>query len=138
MFYAAHWLNGTCSKLQVMTIESTPLQPGDEAAKAHLLKLLNEGMSAVTIDFLWAAKSLGLEHWAFEELKREFDSSNSETAQRYLNGTLQHAKRSTIEMTQINEFLAGAGYQSTMTHGTMATLSQIMHSKPIPFAKLEK
>jgi uncharacterized protein YaiI (UPF0178 family) len=119
-----------------MTIESTRLTSEDDAAKAHLLKLLNEGISAITIDYLWAAKSLGLEHWAFEELKREFNSSNAETAQWYLNSTLQNAKRSTIEMTQLNEFLAEVGYQSTMTHGTMATLSQIMHSKPIPFAKL--
>ena len=121
-----------------MTIETTPWASGDKAAKSLLLKMLAEGITAVSIDFLWAAKSLGLENWAFEELKREFDSSDAATAQLYLNSALQNAKRSTIEMTQVNELLAEARYDSTMAHGTMATLSQIMHSKPIPFAKLTK
>ena len=138
LFHSAPWPNGTCPKLQIMTNESTPQASQDEAAKALLLKMLTEGIAAVSIDFLWAAKSLGLENWAFEELKREFDSSDAETAQLQLNSALLNAKRSTIEMTQITELLAGARYESTMTHGTMATYSQIMHSKPIPFAKLTK
>jgi 3-hydroxyisobutyrate dehydrogenase-like beta-hydroxyacid dehydrogenase len=107
---------------------------GEAAARKLLSSILTEGMTAVSIDFIWAAKQMGLENWAIEELKREFDSSSAATARGYLIETQQNAKRKTIEMTDVTEMLVEVGYQSTMVHNILATLSQLMHGKKIPFS----
>lgn len=110
---------------------------GDAAARELLSSLLTKGVAAVAIDYLWAAKALGLEDWALEELKNEFDSSSSSTALRYLADTQRNAKRRQVEMADISEILSGSGYESTMVHGIEATLTLIVHSKKVPFAQLD-
>ena len=110
---------------------------GEAAARKLLRSVLAKGMASVLIDFIWAAKSMGLEEWALEEAKQEFDSSNAATAQRYLSGTQQHAKRRTVEMSDVTEMLVEAGYESTMVHSILATLSQVMHGKKIPYSEQE-
>ena len=110
---------------------------GDAAARELLSSLLTKGMAAVAIDYLWAAKALGLEDWALEELKNEFDSSSSSTALRYLADTQRNAKRRQVEMADISEILSGSGYESTMVHGIEATLTLIVHSKKVPFAQID-
>jgi putative dehydrogenase len=110
---------------------------GEAAARKLLRSVLAKGMASVLIDSMWAAKSMGLQEWALEEAKREFDSSSAKTVQRYLSGTQQHAKRRTVEMSDVTEMLVDAGYESTMVHSILATLSQVMHGKKIPYSELE-
>jgi 3-hydroxyisobutyrate dehydrogenase-like beta-hydroxyacid dehydrogenase len=109
--------------------------PGEAAARKLLRSILAKGMAGVLIDCLWAAESMGLQDWAYEEIQREFDSSSAETAKRYLTGTAKHLKRRQIEMMDVTEMLGEVGYQSTMVDGVALTYSRILHGKKIPFSK---
>jgi putative dehydrogenase len=109
--------------------------PGEAAARKLLRSILAKGMAGVLIDCLWAAESMGLQDWAFDEIQREFDSSSAETAKRYLSGTAQHLKRRQIEMMDVTEMLNEVGYQSTMVDGVALTYSRILHGKRIPFSR---
>jgi putative dehydrogenase len=117
-----------------MNLEYVSEIPGEAAARKLLRSILAKGMAAVVIDFLWAAESLGLQNWAYEEVLREFDSSSAATAQRYLVGTSKHVKRRQIEMMDVTEMLNSVGYQSTMIDGVALTYSHILHSRKIPFS----
>lgn len=110
---------------------------GEAAARKLIRSILAKGMAAVAIDTLWAAKSMGLEDWAFEEIKNEFDSSSSKTVQRYLDGTAQHSKRRSVEMADVAEMLSDANYESTMVRGVELTLSRVIHGTGIPFAETD-
>ena len=118
-----------------MELEYVSEVPGEAAARKLLRSIFAKGMAAVLIDCLWAAESMGLQDWAYDEILREFDSSSAETAKRYLSGTAQHVKRRQIEMMDVTEMLADAGYQPTMVDGVALTYSRILHSKKIPFSK---
>lgn len=111
--------------------------PGDAAARKLLRSILVKGMAAVTIDYLWAAKQMGLEDWALEEVFTEFDKSSAQTVQRYLNGTAKHAKRRQVEMGDVVEMLAEAGYESPMIGPIELTIAKVVHGKRIPFAQLD-
>ena len=108
---------------------------GDAAARKLIRSILAKGMAAVVIDALWAAKALGVDDWAVEEIYREFDTNSSETVKRYLDGTQQHAKRRSVEMADVVEMLTDAEYESTMVRGVELTLSRVIHGVRIPFAE---
>jgi 3-hydroxyisobutyrate dehydrogenase-like beta-hydroxyacid dehydrogenase len=110
---------------------------GDAAARKLLRSILAKGMASIVIDTLWAAKELGLEDWAMEEINREFDTNSSKTVTRYLDGTQQHAKRRSVEMADVLEMLTDAGYESTVVRGIELTLSRVIHGVRIPFAKFD-
>jgi L-threonate 2-dehydrogenase len=118
-----------------MNLEYVSEVPGEAAARKLLRSILAKGMAGVLIDCLWAAESMGLQDWAYEEIQREFDSSSAATAKRYLSGTAQHLKRRQIEMMDVTEMLGEVGYQSTMVDGVALTYSRILHGKKIPFSK---
>ena len=107
---------------------------GEAAARKLLRSIVAKGMAALIIDCLWAAQSMGLEDWAIDEIKREFDSSSAATVQRYLDGTAKHAKRRQVEMADVVQMLSEAGYDSTMVAPVELTLSRVIHGKKIPFA----
>ena len=119
-----------------LTLEFVSEVPGEAAARKLLRSILAKGIASVLIDCLWAAESMGLQEWAYEEILREFDSSTSATAKRYLSGTAKHVKRRQIEMMDVTEMLAEIGYQPTMVDGVALTYSRILHSKKIPFSNL--
>lgn len=110
---------------------------GEAAARKLLRSIFAKGMAAVAIDYLWAAKEMGLENWALEELMAEFDSSDRKTVQRYLSGTAKHAKRRSVEMADVVAMLSDVGYDSTMVGPIELTLNRVIHSKKIPFSNLE-
>lgn len=108
---------------------------GDAATRALLISVLKKSMAAASIDFLWAAKQMGLQDWAITELKREFELGSPNSVLHMLAETQQHAKRLQVEMADISQLLSENGYQSTLLHGVEATLTQIVHSKKVPFAQ---
>jgi 3-hydroxyisobutyrate dehydrogenase-like beta-hydroxyacid dehydrogenase len=110
--------------------------PGEAAARRILRSILDKGLAAVISDTLWAAKSLGMDGWAIEAIKREFDTNNAETVQALLNDTGKHPKRRSVEMSDISELLSESNYDSTMVNGIGLTYSHVMHGRKIPFADL--
>ena len=109
--------------------------PGEAAARKLLRSILAKGMAGVLIDCLWAAESMGLQDWAYAEILNEFETSNAETAKRYLTGTAQHVKRRQIEMMDVVEMLDESGYESTMIAPIEFNYGRILHGKKIPFSK---
>ncbi|NHF64126.1 NAD(P)-dependent oxidoreductase [Microcella pacifica] len=118
-----------------MTLEYVSEVPGEAAARKLIRSILAKGMAGVLIDCLWAAQSMGLENWAYDEILREFDASSSDTAKRYLSGTAQHLKRRQIEMMDVVEMLTETGYESTMVAAIETNYSRILHGKKIPFSQ---
>jgi L-threonate 2-dehydrogenase len=111
---------------------------GDAAARGQIRSLLTNAIAAVIIDVLWAAKALGMEQWALDEIQSQLESNNHPTVQQYLDAVGSNAKRLSVELGDTVELLASAGYDSTMLNGIAATLSKAMHNIKIPFANLEE
>lgn len=111
---------------------------GEAAARKLIRSVLAKGIAAVTIDYLWAAESLGLQDWAYDEVQREFDAMSAETAKRYLTGTVKHVKRRQIEMIDVNEMLNESGYLSTIVPAIELTYNRVIHSVKVPFSTPEK
>ena len=110
--------------------------PGEAAARKLVWNLLERGMATLMTDTLWAAKSMGMEDWAIEAIKAEFNASTEQTVQEYLNETGRNPKRGSVEMGDVAEMLAEFGYESTKVNGIALTLSHVMHGRRIPFADL--
>lgn len=110
--------------------------PGDAAARNLIRSLLAKGTAAVIVDTMWAAKSMGLEAWAIEAIKGEFDAGNAQTVQDYLDDTGKNPKRHSVAMTDVVEMLSESNYDSTLVNGIGLTFSHIMHGRKIPFADL--
>jgi 3-hydroxyisobutyrate dehydrogenase-like beta-hydroxyacid dehydrogenase len=110
---------------------------GEAAARELIRSMVAKGMAAVAIDVLWAAKELGLQDWAIQELKSEFDAASADSFQRQLDTTAKNPKRHSVELGNVVEMLSEAGYESTTLNGVAATLSKVMHSKKIPHANTE-
>lgn len=108
---------------------------GEAAARTLIRSMLATGMAGVLIDCLWAAESMGLQKWAYQEILDEFDSSSSETAKSYLSGTAQHIKRRQIEMMDVVEMLNDTGYESSTAPAVGLNYSRILHGKKVPFSK---
>jgi 3-hydroxyisobutyrate dehydrogenase-like beta-hydroxyacid dehydrogenase len=121
-----------------LNLEYVSNQPGEAAARKLLKSILDKGMAALLSDTLWAAKAMGLEDWAIAEITRELSSANEGTVQRLINETGKNPKRGSVEMGDVVEMLAEAGYESTMANGISLTLSHIMHGRKIPFANLSE
>ena len=102
--------------------------------KELLSEFLTNGLGAISSDFLWAAKHLGLEEWAFTQLQNRFGADSEMTAGELITSVQRNSKRMTVEMSEITELLVSSGYESTMVHGILATLSQAMHGKKIPYS----
>lgn len=129
---------GTLVELLVragLSVEYISEVPGDAAARQILRSVLDKGMAAAIIDFLWAAESLGQQNWAYQEVLDDFTASTAETAKGYLTGTAQHLKRRQIEMMDIVETMRETGHESTLVPAIETNYSRILHGKRIPFSK---
>jgi L-threonate 2-dehydrogenase len=121
-----------------LTLEYVSDVPGEATARRLMRDLMDKGFASVMADTLWAAKALGFEDWAIAEIKSHFNESDAETVQEYLNETGKNPKRRSVEVGDISEVLAEAGYESTMLNGMGLTFSHIMHGRKIPFADLSE
>jgi 3-hydroxyisobutyrate dehydrogenase-like beta-hydroxyacid dehydrogenase len=110
---------------------------GEATARRLFRSLLAKGMAGVITDSLWAAESLGLQNWAYQEILEEFESHSAETAKRYLSGTALHVKRRQIEIMDVVGMLNETGYESTMIAAIEFTYGRILHGKKIPFSKAQ-
>lgn len=106
--------------------------PGDTAARTLIRTLLSNGLAEVVADTLWAAESLGIEDWAWQDIKDQFTAFNGDAAQTLIDNTAHNFKRHQIAMQDVVELLAGSGYDSTMIAPIQFTHGRIMHGKKIP------
>lgn len=118
-----------------LTLRYVSEVPGEATARHLIRSLLAKGIAGAVIDCLWAAESMGMESWAYQEILEEFEASSAETAQQYLSGTAQHIKRRQIEIMDVVAMLNETGYESTMLPGIEFNYGRILHGKKIPFSK---
>jgi 3-hydroxyisobutyrate dehydrogenase-like beta-hydroxyacid dehydrogenase len=118
-----------------LTLEYVSEVAGETAARQLIRSLLAKGMAGLITDLLWAAESMGLEKWAYQEILEQFDSTSAATVTRYLTDTAKHVKRHQIEMLDIVEMLNESGYESTMIAPIEFNYGRLLHGKKIPFSK---
>ena len=118
-----------------LTLRYVSEVPGEATARHLIRSLLTKGIAGAVIDCLWAAESLGMQSWAYQEILEEFEASSAETAQQYMSGTAQHIKRRQIEIMDVVAMLNETGYESTMLPGIEFNYGRILHGKKIPYSK---
>jgi len=140
MMVSGHGANKLIEKLSPygLCFDYVSDEPGAAAARNLIRSMLAKGMAAVVADTLWAAKAMGLDQWAINEINKTFDAASSAAAQAALNDTAKHAKVRSVEMTDIVEMLAAANYDSTLVNGVGLTFSHVMHGRKVPFADLSE
>ena len=130
---AAHRLADVLTGLPI-TVDVVSAVPGDAAARALLRSLLVEGIANAVIDTLWAAETLGMQDWAFDEVLREFDGGSADSIKSSLASTSKNFKPLQMEMQNVLEMLSESGYESTMLAPIQFNHGRIMHGKKIPHA----
>lgn len=118
-----------------LTLRYVSEVPGEATARHLIRSLLVKGIAGAVIDSLWAAESMGMQSWAYQEVLDKFEASSAETAQQYLSGTAQHVKRRQIEIMDVVAMLNETGYESTMLPGIEFNYGRMLHGKKIPFSK---
>lgn len=108
---------------------------GDVATRQLLRNLLAKSLTGALTDTLWAAESIGLQDFAWQEIQRQFEGMTAASAQELINDAAHNFKRHQIEMQDVVEILAQSGYESTMIAPIQFTHGRIMHGKKIPHAQ---
>jgi hypothetical protein len=108
---------------------------GDVATRMLVRRLWEQSLSTAITDTLWAAESLGLEDWAWEEIQTQLAAMDAEQAQQLINDTATNFKRHQMEMQDVLELLVGSEYESTMVAPIQFTHGRIMHGKKIPHSQ---
>lgn len=121
-----------------LTLEKVSDEIGEAAARELTRSVLTKCIAGVVVDYMWAAEQLGVTDWAYDELQREFNTMNAETAKGYLRETVHHVKRREIEMLDVVEMLEGAEYHSLFVPQTQLVYNKIYHSIPVPFSEPEE
>ncbi|MBN8912488.1 MAG: hypothetical protein J0H65_10610, partial [Rhizobiales bacterium] len=115
--------------------EAVSEEVGAASTRAQLHSLLVKGVAATLVDVLWAAEVLGDDAGAHAEILRWFEEASAASAQALLRDTAEHHKTRQLELTDVSEMLAEAGYEPTMTDGIGLTHSRLLHSRKIPHAR---
>ena len=108
---------------------------GDVAMRQLLRNLLAKSLTGALTDTLWAAESVGMQDFAWQEIQRQFQGMTAATAQELINDAAHNFKRHQIEMQDVVEILAQSGYESTMIAPIQFTHGRIMHGKKISQAQ---
>ena len=110
-------------------------KPGDVALRQLLRNLLAKSLTGALTDTLWAAESVGMQDFAWQEIQRQFDGMTAARAQELIDDAAHNFKRHQIEMQDVVEILSQSGYESTMIAPIQFTHGRIMHGKKIPHAQ---
>lgn len=129
--------SGFVESMKSLTISATEVSevPGDVATRMLVRNLFAKSLATAVTDTLWAAQSLGIENWAWEEIQRQFETLNAGEAQDLIDDTAMNFKRHQIEMQDVVELLAGSDYESTMVAPIQFNHGRIMHGKKIPHSQ---
>lgn len=105
---------------------------GDVAKRVLIRTLLRNGLAEVLTDTLWAAESLGIEDWAWQDIKQSLTEMDADSAQALIDDAAYNFKPHQIAMQDVVEILAESSYESTMIAPIQFTHGRLMHGKKIP------
>jgi putative dehydrogenase len=108
---------------------------GDMANRVLIRTLLRNGVAEVLTDTLWAAESLGIEDWAWEDIQKTLTEMDSASAQALIDDAAYNFKPHQIAMQDVVEIFAESGYESTMIAPIQFTHGRLMHGKKIPHSQ---
>ena len=108
---------------------------GDVAKRVLIHTLLRNGLAEVLTDTLWAAESLGIEDWAWEDIQQTLTEMNADSTQAIIDDAAYNFKPHQIAMQGVVEILAESGYESTMIAPIQFTHGRLMHGKKIPHSQ---
>ena len=131
---AAHALFVELTNLKVSVTAISDV-PGDAAARTLIRTLLRNGLAEVLTDTLWAAESLGIEDWAWEDIQQSLTKMDAASAQALIDDAAYNFKPHQIAMQDVVEILAESGYESTMIAPIQFTHGRLMHGKKIPHSQ---
>ena len=120
-----------------LSFEFVSEQVGAAAARALTRSILTKCIAGVVVDYMWAAEKMGLTEWAYDELQKEFDTMDAETARQYLRESGRDVKRREIEMLDVVEMLESVDYHSLFVPPTQLTYNKIYHSIKVPYSEPE-
>lgn len=115
-----------------LTIELVSEEVGQAAARELTRGLVSKFIASALIDYMWAAQSLGLEDWAYDELLAEFENMNADTAKRLMQEVVSNPKRREIEMLDIVEMLEEVDYPSMFVPPAQLVYNKVYHSIKVP------
>ena len=108
---------------------------GDAGARELTRSLMSKFIASAIVDYLWTAQAMGLDEWAFEEMLREFDAMDAESAKRLMNDVVSNPKRREIEMLDIIEMLDRVDHKSLFVPATQLVYNKVYHSIKVPHAE---
>lgn len=115
-----------------LNIEVVSDDIGQAAARELTRGLVSKFIASALIDYMWAAQSLGLEDWAYDELLAEFENMNAEKAKQLMQEVVSNPKRREIEMLDIVEMLEEVDYPSMFVPPAQLVYNKVYHSIKVP------
>jgi 3-hydroxyisobutyrate dehydrogenase-like beta-hydroxyacid dehydrogenase len=107
---------------------------GDTAGDAAGLKLLRsvfmKGLAATILESVTAARAMGAEEWAVNQIASELGPDGPALVARMLEGTPAHALRREVEMREARSLLESLGVSHAMTDGAIEWLHSFSQKDP--------
>lgn len=95
---------------------------GDAMAHKLLRSVFMKGFAAAVTEAVAAGRAAGFEEWIREQIARELSGDGQATIDRWLKGSVLHARRRSDEMDAATGFLTEVGVDATMAAATAAHL----------------
>jgi 3-hydroxyisobutyrate dehydrogenase len=93
-------------------------QVGDAMAHKLLRSVFMKGLAAAVTEAVTAGRAVGFEDWIRGQIARELSGDGQRTIDRFLRGSVVHARRRADEMEAAAAYLADLGVDATMSTAT--------------------
>lgn len=100
---------------------------GDAMAHKLLRSVFMKGLAAAVTEAVTAGRAVGFEDWIRDQIARELSGDGQRTIDRWLRGSVLHARRRSEEMDAAAAYLTDLGVDATMARATadhLRTLEQ--------------
>jgi 3-hydroxyisobutyrate dehydrogenase len=91
---------------------------GDAMAHKLLRSVFMKGFAAAVTEAVTAGRAVGFEDWIRDQIARELSGNGQATIDRWLKGSVLHAKRRSEEMDAADAYLTDLRVDSTMSKAT--------------------
>ncbi|KRF03284.1 phosphogluconate dehydrogenase [Nocardioides sp. Soil777] len=91
---------------------------GDAMAHKLLRSVFMKGLAAAVTEAVTAGRAVGFEEWIRDQIARELSGNGQSTIDRWLTGSVVHARRRGDEMEAAAAYLDDLGVDSTMAKAT--------------------
>ena len=104
--------------------------PGDAMAHKLLRSVFMKGLAAAITEAVAAGRAVGAEDWIRTQIARELAGDGQGTIDRFLRGSVLHARRRAEEMEAAAAYLADLGVAESIASATAQHLRRLEQSPP--------